>query len=327
MRIGRGSGLDGLRGMRELDYIRCPANERRPETIEAMVLRPLLDVPKARLVATLRAYGVRWIDDPSNEDERFERVRVRKALVQLEPLGFTAKMIALSARRLREAEFDLQMVLLGELSDQHPVVWHHGLMAEFEPKGPFFCGAYVWARTLRQVLGSLGGAARRPEMSEIERLIEIYCRGEVSGATLGGCRIEFVGAQGRKLRVYREGRGESLSVMPIAPGARIEWDGGRFTIEAGPAAPAGATVRALGMQGWADLKREVKGIGDLGWPAAAVATLPVIAHEDRVIAYPAIERLIADLPDLHPSLRERWSDCVQYRDGAKYSSTFNFEWW
>ena len=45
---------------------------------DVRLLRPLLGVPRGRLTATLEARGVGWIDDPSNEDRRFERVRVRQ---------------------------------------------------------------------------------------------------------------------------------------------------------------------------------------------------------------------------------------------------------
>ena len=64
MRAARDSGPDGLAGMAAL-----------VEHREARLLRPLLAVPRARLTATLQARGIGWIDDPSNEDRRFERVR------------------------------------------------------------------------------------------------------------------------------------------------------------------------------------------------------------------------------------------------------------
>ncbi|WP_395714925.1 tRNA lysidine(34) synthetase TilS [Reyranella sp.] len=66
MRAARDSGADGLAGM-----------AAQVEFPELRLLRPLLPVPRARLTATLLARGVQWIDDPSNADPRFERVRVR----------------------------------------------------------------------------------------------------------------------------------------------------------------------------------------------------------------------------------------------------------
>ena len=67
MRAARESGPDGLAGMAAL-----------LEHRDLRLLRPLLSVPRRRLTATIEACGVAWIDDPSNQDRRFERVRVRQ---------------------------------------------------------------------------------------------------------------------------------------------------------------------------------------------------------------------------------------------------------
>jgi tRNA(Ile)-lysidine synthase len=67
MRAARASGPDGLAGMAAL-----------VEHRDLRLLRPLLDVARRRLTATLEDRRVGWIDDPSNQDRRFERVRVRQ---------------------------------------------------------------------------------------------------------------------------------------------------------------------------------------------------------------------------------------------------------
>ena len=92
MRLGRGSGVDGLAAMPEAGA-----------WAGIDLLRPLLDLSKVRLTATLEAAGLEWIEDPSNQNERFERVRVRRALARLESLGITADRLALTARRMRRA--------------------------------------------------------------------------------------------------------------------------------------------------------------------------------------------------------------------------------
>jgi tRNA(Ile)-lysidine synthetase-like protein len=92
MRLARGSGVDGLSGMSAVSQLEGVA-----------LLRPLLAIRKARLQATLEALDQPWIEDPSNRDERFERVRVRRALGVLEELGVTAEAIGRSAGRLGSA--------------------------------------------------------------------------------------------------------------------------------------------------------------------------------------------------------------------------------
>ena len=93
MRLARGSGLDGLTAMAE----------QRAIGEGCVLLRPLLGVSGARLRATLRTRSATWVEDPSNDAERFERVRLRKARALLASLGLTNDKIALSARRLERA--------------------------------------------------------------------------------------------------------------------------------------------------------------------------------------------------------------------------------
>ena len=330
MRLARGSGLDGLRGTRSRDLVMRAATAERPRSYSVELLRPLLGVPKARLVATLQAYGARWIEDPSNDDERFERVRIRKTLQQLEPLGFTAEKIALSARRLADAELSLRY-LVEEWVKPPYLAKPHWLYGELEIGGPLFASAYFGVRTLRQMLCSYGGASREPELSQLEELFQLARstdrREAHRGSTLGGCIVEFRGESGGILRIFREGSGEGLPVVPLDPGQAVDWDGGRFTVEAGTAAPTGAVVRALGMQGWADLKRAVKGLGDLGWPAAAVATVPVIECGGGIIAYPVIDRAVRLLPEEKRQIKERWAAFASGLGHAEYSVSFRPRPW
>ncbi|MGH6981766.1 MAG: tRNA lysidine(34) synthetase TilS, partial [Stellaceae bacterium] len=67
LRLARGSGLDGLAAI-------APVAERPG----CRLLRPLLAMSHGRLVATLEARGQVWLDDPSNDNERYARVRMRK---------------------------------------------------------------------------------------------------------------------------------------------------------------------------------------------------------------------------------------------------------
>ncbi|MFL1462353.1 tRNA lysidine(34) synthetase TilS [Roseococcus sp. DSY-14] len=86
MRALAGSGAIGLGGMSAL----IPA-------AEALVLRPLLGVPRARLRATCAAAGLRWLDDPANADRRFLRARLRQAPPRLDAAPFARRRQRLEA--------------------------------------------------------------------------------------------------------------------------------------------------------------------------------------------------------------------------------------
>ncbi len=122
-RMARGSGLTGLGAMvpaRRLPAFPQELRSSRPargspplahDGEPLLILRPLLGMAKARLVATLAAAGVSFADDPSNRDPRFARVRVRKLLPILAAEGLDARRLALLARRLRRADATIELAV------------------------------------------------------------------------------------------------------------------------------------------------------------------------------------------------------------------------
>jgi len=72
MRLNRGSGVRGLAGMRRKSKV--------PGYPDLTLLRPLLSWRRAELERICSEAGVEPVSDPSNLDERFERVRIRRAL-------------------------------------------------------------------------------------------------------------------------------------------------------------------------------------------------------------------------------------------------------
>lgn len=341
MRLARGSGLEGLGGMRPRDRaVRAPTPER-PAEFSATVFRPLLDQPKARLVATLEAYGAKWVEDPSNEDDRFERVRVRKVLEQLGEVGLSPEKISLSARRLRDADEAMHWRGACAHSDEAScVLLPH--MGDVATMADWHDAPYLYVRTLRWLMQIYGGAARPAELSKVEELARKLMRGvsEVAGgATLGGCKIELIddtfepgsARGGGRIRIYREGSGEGLPIAPVLPGQSVDWDGRRFQVVAQRSAKPGVVVRALGMQGWVEVKRLVPGLQSLRLPAAAVSTLPVVADAATggVISYCGLECVLqkirkpgSEKPDdtaVPDAIRQNWKDATAITGGDYFA--------
>jgi tRNA(Ile)-lysidine synthase len=98
IRMSRGSGLTGLGAMSRLSPL--PVSGDGAITL----VRPLLGIPKARLVATLRAAEIPFADDSSNRDPRYARVRLRGLMSALAGEGLDAGRLGQLARRLKRAE-------------------------------------------------------------------------------------------------------------------------------------------------------------------------------------------------------------------------------
>jgi tRNA(Ile)-lysidine synthase len=69
-----------------------------------LLMRPLLDIPKTRLMATLERGRIAFADDPSNRDPRFARARLRKLMPMLAREGLDARRLALLVQRIRRAD-------------------------------------------------------------------------------------------------------------------------------------------------------------------------------------------------------------------------------
>jgi tRNA(Ile)-lysidine synthase len=102
MRMARGSGLAGLAAM-----------ARQSDRDGVALARPLLDVPKARLVATLQKAGIEFALDPTNADPDFTRPRWRALAPALAAEGLHARTLARLADRLRRADQALDLMADG----------------------------------------------------------------------------------------------------------------------------------------------------------------------------------------------------------------------
>lgn len=96
LRLFRGSGVHGLAGM--------PPMRRLGPDGPTLLLRPWLEIGRAEIDAYCEAHGLRWIDDPSNDDTRFARNALRRQLPALDD-AFPALRanVAQAAAHLSEA--------------------------------------------------------------------------------------------------------------------------------------------------------------------------------------------------------------------------------
>jgi len=102
MRLLRGSGIAGLGAM-----------ARESEREGAVLARPLLTVPKSRLMATLKRAKIAYADDPTNRDPAFTRPRLRALLPQLAAEGGDARNLARLATRLARANAAVEVLADG----------------------------------------------------------------------------------------------------------------------------------------------------------------------------------------------------------------------
>ncbi len=171
-RLCRGSGLSGLAAM-------SPVGQRDGLT----VLRPFLDLPKARLVATLEASGTPFVRDPSNADPRFARPRLRAMAAQLEAEGLDACRLAQLARRAARADAALELETDAAQKRISLVRWGDGVELRLD-RIPFF--ALPEEIALRLLIRAVTARASEGpvELGKAERLLAAMTTAHADGTAL-----------------------------------------------------------------------------------------------------------------------------------------------
>lgn len=230
LRAMRGSGIDGLAAM-------AP---RRRLNGDVWLLRPLLDQPKARLVAALKARGQSWIEDPSNRNAAFARVRVREALQGLDSDGSLVRHLATTAANMARARQALEQAAT-DLLARH-AAWHAAGFVWLDAAGLQAAPEEIGLRALARLLRLVGGLPEPPRLDSLQRLLADLGR----PATLHRCRLlpqDGRNGQGRLL-LHREAR-FLPEPMPLSRLKSVSlWDG-RFILSVEKAMP-GLSLAPLG---------------------------------------------------------------------------------
>ncbi|NVD44976.1 tRNA lysidine(34) synthetase TilS [Altererythrobacter sp. HHU K3-1] len=163
MRLNRGSGVEGLAGIR--------ARKLVPGT-NIPLLRPLLSWRKNELVAVAVESGIGFISDPSNDNPAFDRVRIREALAENDWLDPVA--VAQSAAHLAECEAALTSYADAEWAE---CVSLTEAGAKYRPAGPSVIRKSVVAR----ILTALGGEPRGGQVADLVAALEAGGKRNVAG--------------------------------------------------------------------------------------------------------------------------------------------------
>lgn len=269
MRLRRGSGIDGLAAM-----------SMTGSWAGFRVARPLLDIPGARLKASLRAAGHVWVEDPSNDDETYERVRLRKAMRVLLDMGYSAEKLSVTARRMRRASDALDFSAR-EFLHNH-VTLHAAGYCEIPARLFAALPEEIAIRALKMMLEPLGGAATPPGLSQLERLTAALRENASCAHTLAGCRI--IPDEGNLL-ILREAGRNGLGELKLHPGERAIWDR-RVQVSLTEQAPSPVIVRALGKGGVSEVRARLK--KPLSVPSGAAYAVASFWADGRLLCAPQL---------------------------------------
>ena len=272
MRLGRAAGVDGLAAMKfrfEREGVTCA--------------RPLLGQSRAGLRAYLAAHDVPYVDDPTNEDESYQRVRIRKALSVLGELGIETGALVQVAQSMQMARAALVHYTAQEAA--RVVVQDGGdllIVTDPQPPVPDEIKRRLLARAISWV-GQLDYPPRATALAGLDAALATTAQ-----HTIGGCLVSRADGGLRVAREWNAVRDMRVPTTGI-------WDG-RWRLE-GPHDPA-LCVAALG-----EGIRECADWRDTGQPRASLMASPAVWRGESLIAAPLAglnngwrARIVADFP-------------------------------
>lgn len=184
------------------------------------LIRPLLSVKRQELRDYLRSIKQDWIDDPTNENLHYERVRIRKRLNDHDVDAIQEKVEQAAIFRRNQSKAAAELVKKLDITMQHALCTIHEVPDELQ-KDPHF--SFVVG-----VLASIvGGSQVLASDSQVDFLKQqlLKERKALYHFTLLGAVIE---QNGKNIRLWREARNQTASV--VAPHSSVIWDG-RYRID------------------------------------------------------------------------------------------------
>ncbi len=229
LRLARGSGVDGLSCMQKI-------TGKNPAWV-----RPLLNISRSSLRSYLSDLGQGWIEDPSNNDTRFDRVKMRNAMPVLAELGLTSERLATTASGLQSARGALEQVTQEAAHECCEPTKYGTVTIDLNRLQSYPLD--IQYRVLSHSMGWVTGTTYRPRFSALKSTYELLKQGK--SQTLAGCYIK--NGSDKHLIVMREVASMMTEVL------KNGYFDGRWQISANENLK-GVDIRPLGEKGLMQLK-------------------------------------------------------------------------
>ncbi|MBM3467944.1 MAG: tRNA lysidine(34) synthetase TilS [Alphaproteobacteria bacterium] len=252
IRLAKGSGLKGLTGI-----------QAEVRTDFGRILRPLLQIDPECLKETLRTLKQDFIQDPSNENRDFTRIRWRKLLPSLAGEGLTPTSLQETLERLNDAQKLIDQYMDIVLS-RYICVYPQGYATL--QKDIFQESVEGVEEAFKRILATIGTRNYPVRRKALREAIEALKTGK--SMTLGGCQIIN---KEKEWLIVREPVAVGIDVEVERPGTYL-WDE-RFKVDV-PLEAAPCRIASLGDFGVQNLNAILK--KSLNVPSIVLKTLPAL---------------------------------------------------
>ncbi|WP_367648219.1 tRNA lysidine(34) synthetase TilS [Ruegeria arenilitoris] len=282
MRLGRAAGVTGLSGM---PWVR--------DQNGVSLLRPMLGITRQTLRGYLSRRGASWIEDPSNQDFKFDRIKAREALTGLEPLGISAQSLSRVAENLAQAREALARYTQ---ESARRVTAVDGGDVCVDRNGFERLPAEIQRRLIVGITAWIAGPGYPPRGAAVDQAVAAVR--DAKTLTLAGCLLI---PHGDKMWFCRELNAVATEIT----NPEKLWDD-RWVLS-GPRA-VGAEVRALGETGLP----QVPEWRALGKPRMALLASPAVWSGENLLAAPLVDYSNGWTAEMAPQRPEFYSSLLSH---------------
>jgi tRNA(Ile)-lysidine synthase len=271
IRLFRGSGIDGLSAM---DYKSCI------EFGAVQIVRPLLNFTKDELQKYLQNNKVKWVEDKTNQDEKYLRNKIRKFLKELQDTNLINQRVALASKAILSARKILHKDMQKNASD----------ILQFSEIGYFTLNLNnfknleedIALRYLSWVLMDVSGNFYKPRLENLQKIYNLILQNKINKAhTFYGCILEKLSAD--KIIIYRERK----AIVDFKTSSRLGliWDN-RFVINHNINCLAHTTLNIRELNQLIKTIPALKKLGLKNPLKKIFCTIPVLKISGKIIAIP-----------------------------------------
>ena len=179
LRILRGSGLNGLISL-----------DKKTKKNEVNLIRPLINVDKKDLIYISKKIFESYVEDPTNQDDKYKRVKVRNFLRQLGLEGLDRNKFFLTIKNLKIANENVKFYIKKNLDEN--VTFLQNKKNAILKESFFFQSDEVVFRSLIELIQTVGKKYYPVRGKKIDKIIKLINLKSSFKVTLGGCIIKKV---------------------------------------------------------------------------------------------------------------------------------------
>ena len=179
LRMARGSGLKGLVSLGKNTQIK-----------NINLIRPLVKFDKKDLIFLSKFIFNFYVDDPTNYDIKFNRIKVRNLVKEFENFGLDKKKFQLTIENLKESDKSIRFYVEKNKRENS---FFNFRKNELILKENFFDNSHeVIFRSLSELIHLIGKKPNYVRGKKIENILNKIKKWELKKETLGGCVIKMV---------------------------------------------------------------------------------------------------------------------------------------